>query len=253
MEKALDRTAPSAEVRQTVILAAGHGQRIGSQDHGTPKPLVEVAGRPLIEYALAQARGAGCEEAIVVVGNGGRKLEEYIRSADLPLAVDVVVNPEYHLPNGISLLAAEKHVKGAFFLQMADHLFAEPVLAHLRKGMEGHRPQLLLVDRQPVYSDEEDATKVRLNGRSITAIGKDLTAWDAVDTGCFLLDGRVFDSLRSVGDPGETSVTAGMQRLIEAGMLEAEFIEEIPWVDVDTVVDREAAERLFGRGGPYRG
>ena len=204
-------------------------------------------------YALAQAAGAGCEEAIVVVGNGGRMVEEFIRSADLPLAVAVVVNPDYHLPNGMSLLAAEKHVDGAFFLQMADHLFGSPVLNRLagRRGETGSH--LLLVDRQPIYSDEEDATKVGLDGRSITAIGKDLATWDAVDTGCFLLDERVFEAMRSVGNPGETSVSAGMQRLIGEGTLEAVVLDRVPWVDVDTVVDREEAERLFGSGGPYSG
>ncbi len=240
--------------RQSVILAAGYGQRLGSQDHGVPKPLMEVAGRPLIEYALAQAAAAGCGEAIVVTGNSGDAVSEGLRGLASPLAVTVVANPDFHLPNGVSLLAAERHVEGSFFLQMADHVFGAPVLPVL--AAEGGAPAgclRLLVDRRPVYCDEEDATKVRLRGERISAIGKELTSWDAVDTGCFLLDHRIFDALRKAGPPETQSVTAGMLRLIERDLLSAVELEGVTWVDVDTPLDHQKAQELFGDDGPFAG
>lgn len=242
----------SEATRQAVILAAGHGQRIGSQEHGVPKPLMRVAGRPLLEYALEQAAAAGCEEALVVVGNGSGRVEDYLRSAETPLKVRIVRNPAYHHPNGISLLAAEPLVKGPFYLQMSDHLFEESVLPRLDGAVSPPGSLRLLVDRTPRYSDEEDATKVLLGGGMITEIGKELPRWDAVDTGCFLLDGRVFDALRRVGRAEETSVTAGMRKLIAAGLLEAVLLEGVTWVDVDTIRDQKEAETLFGAEGPFR-
>ena len=246
-------TGERREAAQAVILAAGLGERIGSRVHGTPKPLVEVAGHPLIEYALAQSSAAGCREAIVVVGNSSAPLEEYLLRRGLPLPVRVVDNPDSHLPNGVSLLAAEELVTGPFYLQMADHLFAEPVLKHLPGAGDGGGRHYLLVDRNPVYSDETDTTKVRLRGRGILSIGKELDEYDAVDTGCFLLGREIFDALREVKNPRARSVTAGMRKLIETAGLEAVFLEDTAWVDVDTAVDREEAERLFGETGPYRG
>lgn len=243
----------SAPPRQSVILAAGHGQRIGSQEHGVPKPLMRVAGRPLLEYALEQAAAAGCEEALIVVGNGRGIVEGYLHSAETPLAVRAVHNPAYHHPNGISLLAAEPLLKGPFYLQMSDHLFGESVLPMLGavEGSPDHSLRLL-VDRSPLYSDEEDATKVCLAQGMITEIGKELQSWDAVDTGCFLLDGRVFEALRKVKRAEETSVTAGMQQLIAAGLLAADLLEGVAWVDVDTIRDQKEAETLFGAPGPFR-
>jgi choline kinase len=235
-----------------VILAAGFGERLGSRDHGTPKPLMRVFGRPLIEYAIAQAAAAGCEEAIVVVGNGAGAVRTHLEGAGLPLEVTVTVNPEYHLPNGVSLLAAEPFLRGPFYLQMSDHLFAEPVLARLA-GPDPAPPGSLrlLVDADPVYTDDGDSTKVCLDEGRITSIGKALAHWDAVDTGCFLLDRRVFDALREIGEPGQRSVTAGMQRLVDAGVLAGVALGGITWVDVDTPVDRRKAEELFGLTGPY--
>jgi choline kinase len=243
---------PPLEPRQTVILAAGFGQRLGSQDHGTPKPLMRVSGRPLIEYALAQAAAAGCGEAIVVIGNSGDRVQAYLESAKNPLDVRIAVNPDYHLPNGVSLLAAEPFIHGPFFLQMSDHLFGEPVLARLAApGAAAEGTLRLLVDRVPVYSDDEDATKVCLDGGMITSIGKELPRWDAVDTGCFLLDPRVFNALREVKKREETSVTAGMQRLIAAGIFAGVELHDVSWVDVDTPLDQKEAEKLFGAGGPF--
>lgn len=242
----------SEKVRQSVILAAGFGQRMGSPDHGVPKPLMEVAGRPLIQYALAQSAGAGCEQAVVVTGNGREQIEERLADLRLPLAVRVVENPDFHLPNGVSLLAAEPYIEGPFYLQMSDHVFGRPVLSVLGPYVPGRLR--LLVDRRPAYSDDDDATKVGLGkGGLIRSIGKELARWDAVDTGCFLLDGRVFKALREVGKPEERSVTAGMARLIELGILGAAELEGVTWVDVDTPRDRKMAEKLFGPRGPYGG
>jgi choline kinase len=241
-------------VRQTVILAAGHGERIGSREHGIPKPLMKVAGRTLLEYALAQASAAGCEEAIVVVGEGREKLQELLEEMEPSLNLRFLFNPDYHHPNGISLLAAESLVRGPFYLQMSDHLFGEPVLSRLsRPGAAPGECVRLLTDADPLYSDEEDATKVRLREGRITGLGKELPTWDAIDTGCFLLDGRIFDALKGIGRPEETSVTAGMKVLLADGLLAAVDLRGVPWVDVDTPRDREEAERIFGARGPFGG
>jgi len=58
---------PIEPVRQTVILAAGAGTRLGPASVGDPKPLVAVGGVPLIGHALRHAHASGCTEAIVVI------------------------------------------------------------------------------------------------------------------------------------------------------------------------------------------
>jgi len=231
--------------RQTVILAAGNGERLGTLAHGFPKPLLRVGGVPLIEHAIAQAAQAGCEEAVIVLGHGARQLEQELGQVTTPIRIRIALNPQYDLPNGISLLAAERLVDERFFLQMADHVFSEPVLHRLNDpSLDG--ALRLLVDHSPRNLDEADATKVRISAGRVSAIGKDVVPYDAVDAGCFLLDRRVFAALRSLNEE-TASVSAGMERLASTGALAPIRLEGVVWVDVDTPSDWERAEQLLSR------
>ena len=231
--------------RQTVILAAGNGQRLGALSQDLPKPLLQVGGRPLIQHALDQAVQAGCEEAVIVLGHGAAQLTRELERVVTPLRLRAVLNPDYHLPNGMSLLAAERYAEHSFFLQMADHVFQEPVLARLADpALDG--AARVLVDYAPRELDLADATKVRIHHGRVTAIGKELVPYDAVDAGCFLLDGRVFAALRSLRGEG-ASVSAGMEQLAGAGALAPVRLDGVSWVDVDTPADWERAEALLPR------
>ena len=228
-----------------MILAAGNGSRLSAARGALPKPLIQVGGRALIDHALEQAVAAGVDEAVIVTGNGADQVEGHLAGLALPLRLSLVFNPRYHEPNGVSLLAAAERIRGPFFLQMADHLFARPVLSLLADGDGRPGQSRLLVDRHPVGLDEADATKVRISGSSITAIGKDVYPYDAVDAGCFLLDPSVFGALRQVAEQEPPSVTLGMRALIAAGQLAPVPLAGVRWTDVDTVEDHTRAELLL--------
>src|SRR5437660_6536802 len=239
----MPRTAVA--VHQTIILAAGVGTRLGSSGHGVPKPLMTVAGAPLIAHALAHAVASGCREAIIVIGHQGARVREAVEMMTPAIRIRFVTNPDPATPNGQSLLVAERLAAERFFLQMVDHLFAEPVLprlaaARLNAATAGH----VVVDRAPVNLDLSDATKVRLAADRVTAIGKGLEPWDAIDAGCFILTRAVFAALRSVPPEEPRTVSSAMRQLAAAGALRASEIAGVRWVDVDTPDDCLEAELL---------
>jgi len=249
-------------VTQTVILAAGLGSRLGSAEAGVPKPLVIVGGVPLIAHALAHARASGCREAIVVVGYEGSRVRAAVEAMGPALAIRFVETPDATAPNGHSLLAAEPLAAPRFFLQMVDHLFAAAVLPTLVAARPGDgEASRVLVDRAPVGIDLSDATRVRLDGHRVLAIGKAVEPWDAIDTGCFALTRAVFEALREVPASEPRTVSAAMRRLAARGALSSAEIGGVPWVDVDTPADRADAERFLtswadvapaGGGAPRR-
>jgi len=234
-------------VRQTIILAAGAGTRLSTADAGMPKPLLTVAGTPLIAHALAHAQASGCTDAVVVVGHESERVRRSVEGIDTSIRVRFVKNPDPSTPNGDSLLVAEPCADDCFYLQMVDHLFAEPVLPRLA-ATPLDRPVAgrVLVDRAPVNDlDLADATKVRLEGARVTAIGKGIDPWDAIDAGCFVLTRAVFAALAAV-DPHEArTVSSAMRQLVRGGALEAVEMSGIPWIDVDTPDDRHKAEQRF--------
>ena len=98
---------------------------------------------------------------------------------------------------------------------MCDHVFDPAILKRLvDTGNEGAECLLAVDYRLEQVFRLDDATKVQLTGSTITAIGKDLQSYTAVDTGLFLCQPTVFDALQQARAEGEGSLSAGWRRLI---------------------------------------
>lgn len=248
----MSRDAP---VTQTVILAAGTGTRLADTRGDVPKPLMTVGGVPLIRHALDHALIAGCHEAVIVIGYEGARVRAEIEALRHPLTLRFVTTPDPMLPNGVSLLASASVTHPMFYLQMVDHLFAEPTLPKLTaQPWAPHEGGRVLVDTAPASSlDLDDATRVRLDRGTVMAIGKGLPEWDAIDAGCFVLTHAVYDALRQVSADEARSVSSGMRELVRLGALNAIDTDGVEWMDVDTPADREAAERLLATAAARRG
>lgn len=54
-------------IKQAVILCAGKGTRLGSLTQSTPKPLLEVQGKPFLEYSIEKLISLGVRDIILVV------------------------------------------------------------------------------------------------------------------------------------------------------------------------------------------
>ena len=72
---------------KVIIPLAGKGTRLRPHTHITPKPMLKVAGKPVMEYILDDLRRLGTVEQIIyITGHLKEKVEEYARSkfADIP-------------------------------------------------------------------------------------------------------------------------------------------------------------------------
>lgn len=59
-----------------MILAAGRGERMRPLSDAVPKPLLEVAGKPLLVHAVERLAAAGFVELVVNLGHLGRQIRE---------------------------------------------------------------------------------------------------------------------------------------------------------------------------------
>lgn len=61
-----------------MIFAAGKGSRMGALTAETPKPMLQVAGRPLIDHALDLTRDIGCPKTVVNLHTHAQILEHHL-------------------------------------------------------------------------------------------------------------------------------------------------------------------------------
>src|SRR4029453_17235392 len=68
-------------VRQAALPVAGLGTRLLPATKSIPKEMITVVDRPLIQYAVDEAREAGIEQLIFVTGRGKNALVDYFDHA----------------------------------------------------------------------------------------------------------------------------------------------------------------------------
>jgi len=203
---------------QAVVLAAGFGSRLRAR--GDSKPLVEVAGQPLLRRVLAGLSEAGIDEAIVVLGHRSAAVEEALASWKLPFPVQTVTVADPSLPNGVSVLAAAPLLAGRALLVMSDHIVTPELYARLVAADTVPGELLLGVDRRigHAWIDEDDVTRVQTEAQAIVAIGKGLPAYNGYDTGVFSFDAALIDALSALDAP---SLSQGVAILAGRGLARA--------------------------------
>jgi choline kinase len=236
-------------VTECLILAAGNGSRIASLAAGGPKPLVPVCGVPLLEHVMTSSRKAGIERFVIVAGYRADLIRRWLSDRWMAGAsVTLIENPEYHKANGISALAAKAEFNQPFLLLMSDHIF-EPKTAQalLRQPLAEDEVILAVDTKLDRIFDLDDATKVRCEGNRVVEIGKQLSRYNALDTGMFLSSPALFRCLESVKKNGDCSLSDGMRKLAQQWKLRAFEIGGGHWQDVDSPEALEHVERIFAR------
>ena len=232
---------------QLVILAAGMGSRIRAGGQESPKPLVSVGGLPLLKRAILTAERAGVERFVVILGYERELIYDVLAGDEKLRELDIqwVMHEDFQLKNGVSVLQAKPYVDGEFYLTMADHV-VEPALYQAL----GERPLkgdlALAVDyKLDEVFDMDDATKVRVGrGQEILEISKELSPFDAVDTGVFRCTPALFDALEEVYSvEGDVSLSEGVKALADRNRAHVVDVGSAWWQDVDDLATRDEAER----------
>ena len=110
-------------VQRAIIMAAGRGSRLRPLTDTVPKPLIKIAGVPLIERTILTLHQHGITEIYVVVGY--RKAQFAYLALKYPGLI-LVTNPYYATCNNVaSLYMARHHLENAMILD-GDQLIQDP-------------------------------------------------------------------------------------------------------------------------------
>src|SRR3989344_3161993 len=108
---------------QAVILAAGKGTRMGDLTNGTPKPLLKVLGKTLLERKLDELPSK-IDEIIIVVGYHGEQIIDSLGETYKDKKISYVWQKELK-GTGHALWQAKDLLKGRFLVLMGDDIYCK--------------------------------------------------------------------------------------------------------------------------------
>ncbi len=132
-------------IRQCAILAGGLGTRLGTITAATPKPVLDIGGRPFLAWLMQELLRFGIDEFLLLTGHLSNAVEQAVRqaAAGLPRPVEVRFSTEpTPAGTGGALFHAANLLDEQFLLCNGDSLF-DCNLASLLADMAGDPPQIV--------------------------------------------------------------------------------------------------------------
>ena len=230
-------TAP----RTAMVLAAGFGERMRPLTDRMPKPLVSVAGRPLIDHVLDRLAAAGIERAVVNVHYLADQIERHLKGRTTP-AIVISNEREKLLNTGGGVVKALGAIGGAPFVHVnSDTIWIDGVKPNLEKLAEAFDPAQMdaLLLLAPVstsigYAGRGDFT-MAANGRLTRRSERDVAPF--VYAGAAILRPELFKD----APDGAFSLTILFDRAAAAGRLHGLRMEGV-WMHVGTPEAIQEAE-----------
>ncbi len=216
-----------------MVLAAGLGTRMRPLTDTRPKPLIQVNGKALIDYAFDRLREAGVKKAVVNVHHLAGQIIAWSKRQPVP-AIEISDERAEILDTGGGIaLALPRLGADPFFVLNSDSFWIDgtvPALQHLREAWDGARMDCLLLlcplERTVGYDGKGDFAIGPDGGlaRHTENAGAAL-----VYAGCYLVDPRLFDDAPS----GKFSMNLLWDRAIARGRLFG-LAHDGKWIHVGT-------------------
>jgi UTP--glucose-1-phosphate uridylyltransferase len=243
------RTIPKSVIRTAVFPVAGRGTRFLPATKASPKEMLPVVDKPLIQYAVEEALAAGARRLVFITGAAKRAIEDHfdsdqelehmleaqgksdllnqLRSVLPSYASCIYIRQPAPLGLGHAVLCAQPAVGAEpFFVHLADDLIRSDVacLQQMAEVYEAKRASVLGVQLVPhqdtekygivaVEADKSSTSRVR----SIIEKPKPSVApSNLAVVGRYVLAPSIFEHLEKIGQGagGEIQLTDGIAALM---------------------------------------
>jgi len=236
---------------KAIILSAGQGKRLLPLTAETPKCLLPICGKTLIEWQIDALHECGVDEISVVTGYRSEKVDEVLERSYGPGLIKTLYNSDYAISdNLVSCWVANREMNRDFILLNGDTLFETAVLIRLLKSPE--RPVTIVVDHKDRY--DADDMKVKMEEGRLVRIGKDITPDKAQgeSIGMILFRGEgplLFRSAlkKALVDPKANRkwYLSVIDELAQVMPVWTCSISGLKWCEVDYPADLQQAEELL--------
>jgi mannose-1-phosphate guanylyltransferase len=247
---------------KAMILAAGKGTRVRPITHTTPKPMIPILQKPVMEFLLELLKEHGFDQIMVNVSHLAEEIENYFRDGQR-FGVHIAYSFEGRIEDGELIGDAMGSAGGikriqdfqpffddTFIVLCGDALIdldlTEAVRRHKAKGamaslITKRVPRELVSSYGVVVTDDD--------GRVLSFQEKpdiDEAASDMINTGIYIFEPQVLDFIPS-GEPFDIGSDL-FPRLVAAGAAFYALPMEFEWVDIGKVPDYWQAIRSVLQG-----
>ncbi|CAH9064296.1 N-acetylmuramate alpha-1-phosphate uridylyltransferase [Pseudoalteromonas holothuriae] len=144
---------------KAMILAAGRGKRMMPLTANLPKPMLEVAGRPLIEYHIQRLKRAGIVDIVINLAWQGEKITQYFSDgSQFGVNICYTNEPEGGLEtaggiiNAMNLLCESEDK----FIVLNGDIFTDYDVNALTQLVLNHAEAHIVLVENPVHNPEGD-------------------------------------------------------------------------------------------------
>lgn len=215
---------------KAVILAGGYGKRLRPLTDTVPKPLIEVGGRPIIDWQVRWLRSHGVRSYVMLVGYLKDKVIDYFEKRKTELGIEIEYSEEKsQLGTGGALKNAEHFLRNdkEFFMLNGDNITNVEVS---RMHLNGSIAALALVPLRSTYGI------IRLEGDKVVKFDeKPIISDHWMNPGIYLMSHEIFKYLPKEGNLESTTFV----ELSKAGKLIGNKFPDAYWKGVDTLKDME--------------
>ena len=234
---------------KAIILAAGVSRRLYPVTYETPKCLMDVGGKPIVDRQLEAIQSAGIIDVIMVVGYYREAIMDHVESQFSNLNFEFVINHHYFETNtAYSLRLCNPSLNGGpFILMNADVLYPNEVLIRV---IQSDHDTVLAVEIKPC--GREEVKVFEGDDNRLVAIGKELIESNSLGE---------FIGVAKFSSDFSKAFMGALDQLIKAGgnadYFEAaihplmadlpvyyEDVSDLPCIEIDFIEDLEKAREL---------
>jgi bifunctional UDP-N-acetylglucosamine pyrophosphorylase/glucosamine-1-phosphate N-acetyltransferase len=225
---------------QAVILAAGRGSRMGKLTEASPKPMLEVTGKTLIEHKL-DALPKEVDEIILVVGYMGSVVQQYFGGfyKDKKIFYVEQENPAGGTAEAVWLCRELLHDR--FLVMNGDNIYGSE---DIRACADSPDWAVLVKENQRIRTG-----RVLVNdGGCVTGIAENSEHDGEIgnaNTGLYALDTRLFEYQPIPKAPGSAELGLPQTMMQAVGQVDIHAIPATFWIEIKNPEDLQKAEEIL--------
>ncbi|MGO7134351.1 nucleotidyltransferase family protein [Rhizobium leguminosarum] len=234
-------TAPAERSNLMVIMAGGRGTRLMPHTENCPKPMVEIAGKPMMEHIIERAKSEGFRNFLVSIHHLGNMIEDYFGDG---AAWGV----------NIAYLREDQPLGTAGALSLIDPLPTEPfivtngdVISDIRYGevLEFHvKHQAAGTMAVRLYEWQHPFGVVHTDGINIIGFAEKPVTRNHINAGVYAFNPAVIESL-VLGE--QCDMPTLFERLQSQAIRTVAYPMHEPWLDVGRPADLASANNSIKR------